>query len=176
MSDFANLKKELETFRDVVIKEAKGNLKNQGKVASGKLLNGIKGGDVTIYGGSNALYFEIMMPLYGFFVDKGVSGKEQKYNTPYSFKSKMPPPKSLDKWIVRKGLDKRDKGKFTSRKSIQFAIAKSIFKKGFKPSLFFTKPFEKYYKKLPKLLAKSYGLDVEEFMRLQFIQARQRAK
>ncbi len=56
----------------------------------------------------------------------------------------MPPPSSLDKWIVRKKLAPRKNGKFTDRKidkvgfqkSIQFLIARSIFMKGIKPSLF----------------------------------------
>jgi hypothetical protein len=32
--------------------------------------------------------------------------------------------------------------------------------KGIKPTLFFTKPFEKYYKNLPKELEEKYGLDM----------------
>jgi hypothetical protein len=51
-----------------------------------------------------------------------------------------------------------------SRKSLQFAIAKSIYKKGFKPSLFFTKPFENEYKKLSNDLIEAYGLDMSEFL------------
>ena len=175
MLEFDNLKESLETFRDAVIADAKANLKSQKKVSSGGLYDGIKGQDVVVYP-SGSLYFEITMPLYGFFVDKGVSGTEKKYNTPYSYKDKMPPPSKLDKWIVRKGLGRGPGGKFAKRKSLQFAIARSIFKKGFKPSLFFTKPFEKHYKQLPEVLAKAYGLDIEEFMRLQFIHARQKAK
>lgn len=169
-----HLKESLETFRDVVIAEAKANLKKQGKVSSGGLIDGIVGQEVVVYP-SGALEFEIKMPLYGFFVDKGVSGTEKKYDTPYSYKDKMPPPSKLDKWIVRKGLGRGAGGKFVKRKSLQFLIARSIFRKGLKPSLFFTKPFEKHYKKLPTELAKAYGLDVAEFMRLQFIQAKQRA-
>lgn len=173
MLEFEHLKESLEDFRDAVITDAKHNLKKQKKVASGALYDGIKGQEVVVYP-SGSLYFEITMPLYGFFVDKGVSGTEKKYDTPYSYTNKMPPPSKLDKWIVRKGLGRGPGGKFAKRKSLQFAIARSIFKKGFKPSLFFTKPFEKHYKKVPQILAKAYGLDVAEFMRLQFIHARQK--
>ena len=88
-----------------------------------------------------------------------VKGKKKKYNTPYSYKSKMPPPKAFDKWIVKKGLAPRDKGKFKSRKSLSFAIARSVFMNGIKPSLFFTKPFEAAYKRLPEELVEKYGLD-----------------
>jgi hypothetical protein len=103
----------------------------------------------------------IEMEEYGHFQDKGVSGKKVKYNTPYSYSSKMPPPSKLDKWITRKGIAPRDKqGRFISRKSLQFLIARSIFNKGIKPSLFLTKPFEKAFKTLPDELIEKFGLEV----------------
>jgi hypothetical protein len=72
----------------------------------------------------------------------------------------MPPPKAFDKWIVRKGLSPRTKGgQFKNRKSLSFAIARSVFMNGIKPSLFFTKPFESAYKRLPEELVEKYGLD-----------------
>ena len=78
----------------------------------------------------------------------------------------MPPPSKMDKWIVKKGIAPRDKnGKFISRKSLQFMIARSIFNNGIKPSLFFTKPFEKAFKGLNKDLVKAYKLDVEQLMK-----------
>ena len=111
------------------------------------------------------------MEEYGNYQDKGVSGVEKKYNTPYSYKRKgsdlkgMPPPSKLDKWTIRRGIAPRDKeGKFLSRKSLTFLIARSIFKNGIKPTLFFTKPFEKEFKKLPDTVLTAYGLDVEEFL------------
>ena len=72
----------------------------------------------------------------------------------------MPPPSKLDKWIVRKGMSPRDsKGKFVSRKSLQFLIARSIYRNGIRPSMFFTKPFEAAYKKLPDELIDKYGIE-----------------
>ena len=38
------------------------------------------------------------------FQDLGVSGKKNTYNTPYSYRSKMPPPKAFSQWVKRKGL------------------------------------------------------------------------
>ena len=178
-----NLRASLEEFRDVVIAESQSNLaKPQGKYntpvnASGNLSRNLKGSDVKVT--DNSLEFNITMPLYGFFVDKGVSGINKKYDTPYSYKSKggknglkgMPPPKALDSWIVRRKIAPRDEqGRFISRKSLRFAIAVGIFKKGIAPSLFFTKPFEKYYKKLPEELATAFGLDVGELMTFIFKQ------
>ena len=104
---------------------------------------------------------------YGTFQDKGVSGTEKKYDTPYSYKSKMPPISPLADWAKRKGIRLRDdKGKFQkgNYKTIGFLIARSIQKKGLKPSLFFTKPFEQGFKKLPDEVIEAYGLDIEEFL------------
>ena len=51
-----------------------------------------------------------------------------------------------------------------SYNTIGFLIARSIYRKGIKPSLFFTKPFEQGFKKLPDELINSFGLDVEDFL------------
>jgi len=48
-----------------------------------------------------------------------------------------------------------------SYKSMGYVIARSIYSKGLKPSLFFTKPYEKYFKRLPDELVEKYGLDME---------------
>jgi hypothetical protein len=55
----------------------------------------------------------------------------------------MPPPSAFDKWSIKSGIAPRDsKGKFIKRKSLNYIIANSIFRKGIRASLFFTKPFE----------------------------------
>jgi hypothetical protein len=161
-----NLKKSLEIFRDAVIQQSKLNLKGQNKVSSGNLYNSIKGSAVKV--STNSIEFSIEMEDYGTFIDKGVNGKKTAYTTPYSFKDKMPPPSKLDKWIVKKGIAPRgENGKFLDRKSLQFAIAKSIFNNGLKPSLFFTKPFEEQYKKLEGQLDNILFKDAEDM--IQFI-------
>lgn len=157
-----NLKGELDIFRKRVIQQAKSNLTKSGKNSSKRLYNSL-GSDLK--GSPNSFQLDFTMAEYGEFQDKGVSGVKKKYNTPYKYTSKMPPASKLDKWIVRRGLAPRDKsGKFIDRKSLKFAIAKSIFNKGIKPSLFFTKPFENEYKKLSNNLIEAYGLDMSEFL------------
>jgi hypothetical protein len=160
MLEKENLQKALDRFKNHVIKESKSNLTKLKKNSSKKLYNSIKG---TVKVNENSFEMDFTMQDYGQFQDKGVSGKITKYpNTPYNYKSKMPPPKALDKWIVRKGIAPRnEKGQLMSRKSIQFLIARKIFLHGIKPTLFFTKPFEKAYKNLPNELVKDFGLDVD---------------
>jgi hypothetical protein len=150
----------LENFRDYVIQQARSNLSRLQKNSSRKLYDSIQG-EIKAMPNSLRLYFD--MEDYGFYQDKGVSGTKRKYDTPFSYTNKMPPPKAFDKWIVKKGIAPRKKdGKFTTRKGLQFAIARSIFEKGIKPSLFFTKPFEKAFKNLPDEMIEAYGLEAEE--------------
>lgn len=166
-----NVQEELDKFKDYVIQQSKSNLTRLKKNSSKNLYNSIKGEAKAM---PNSFYLNFEMEPYGKFIDKGVNGKKTTYSTPYSYKTKMPPPSKLDKWIVRKGLAPRNKdGKFSGRtinsvgfkKSIQFLIARKIFMYGIKPSLFFTKPFEKAYKDLPDELVEKYGLDALELFK-----------
>lgn len=151
------VQKALDKFRDHVIRQARSNLTRLKKNSSKRLYNSIDG---KVKAMPNSISMEFTMEEYGFYQDKGVSGKEKKYDTPFSYKSKMPPPSKLDKWVVRKGIAPRDeKGKFINRKSLTFLIARGIYKNGIKPSLFFTKPFESAYKKLPNELIEKYGIE-----------------
>jgi hypothetical protein len=164
----SEVQKALERFRDHVVSISKRNLTNKQKNSSKKLYNSIKG---NVKAMPNSFSMEFTMEDYGVFQDAGVSGTKKKYNTPYSYKSKMPPVKAFDKWIVRKGLAPRKSGgQFTSRKSLAFLIARSVFRNGIKPSLFFTKPFEAAYKNLPQELVEAYGLDAIELFNEQIDQ------
>ena len=159
-----NLKEALLEFRNKVVSDARRELKSQNKVSSGKLYNSIQGGPVKT--SKNSIEFSIEMEDYGTFVDKGVSGISKKYNTPYSYKDKMPPPNKLDKWIVKKGIAPRDeKGRFIDRKTLQFLIARSIYRNGLKPTLFFTKPFEKHYTKFELDIDRELFKDADDMMR-----------
>jgi len=155
-----NRQEVLDRFVKHVVSQAKKNLTTTNKNASKKLYNSIKG-EAKAFPNSIGIYFD--MEEYGFYQDKGVSGVKRKFNTPFSYKSKMPPPKAFDKWTIRRGIAPRGAGgKFQTRKGLNFAIARSIFEKGIKPSLFFTKPFEAAFKNLPDDLIESYGFEVED--------------
>lgn len=159
-----NTKQSLENFRKYVSSQARRNLTRLDKNNSKGLYKRLDG-VLNVSPNSIQLSWDLG---YGNFQDKGVSGTEKKYDTPYSYKSKMPPIKPLSDWAKRKGIRLRDEqGKFQkgNYKTIGFLIARSIFRKGIKPSLFFTKPFEQAYKNLPDQLIEAYGLDVEEFLK-----------
>ena len=169
--------KELKKFRDYVIKESRSNLTRLKKNSSKKLYTSLKGQYKLM---KNSFSMSFSMEDYGYFQDKGVNGvgpagkdkdgnpKKVVKDGKYSYTSKggikglkgMPPPRAFDNWIVRKGIAPRGKnGKFISRQTLKFLIARSIFQHGIKPSLFFTKPFEAAFKRLPEELVVKYGLD-----------------
>ena len=152
-----NVQEILDEFKANVISEAKRNLSAQN--TSGRLKDSLKG---YVKESKNSIQVSFEMEDYGFYQDRGVQGKKGgKSLDGYKYTNKMPPPKAFDKWTVRKGIAPRDKeGRFIKRKSLNFLIARSIFNKGIKPTLFFTKPFEKYYKRLPKELTEKYSLDM----------------
>jgi len=154
----------LNAFGKYVVQQSRRRLTQGNKNASKRLYESL-GYELKVMPNSFSMAF--LMENYGEYQDKGVSGTEVKYNTPYKYTNKMPPPSAFSQWVVRKGLKgTRDaSGRFVSRKGLQFAIAKSIFKKGIKPSLFFTKPFEAAFKNLPNDIVEAYGLDVENFLK-----------
>jgi hypothetical protein len=158
------VQRELELFKKRVIQQAKSNLTRMGKNSSGALHKNLKG-ELTVFKSGN-FGLEFDLGKYGEFQDKGVSGKKRKFNTPFSYKSKMPPSKVFEQWVKKKGIKGRDKkGRFITTKSLTFLIARGIFNNGIKPSLFFTKPFENEYKKLSGDLVEAFGLDIDEFLK-----------
>ena len=157
-----NVQAELRTFAKYVISQSRANLTRSKKNSSKKLYDSL---DYDLNVSKNSFGLEFLMEDYGIFQDVGVSGVKKKYNTPYSYTDKMPPPSKMDKWIVKKGIAPKDKnGKFIKRKSLQFMIARSIYNNGIKPSLFFTKPFKKAFKNLDKDIVKAFRLDVEALL------------
>ena len=145
-----NIERYLESFGKQVVNRSKGNLQKAGKV--GALEDSIKFEVITTADGFTVQFF---MSSYGQFVDKGVSGTQNKrkfkdykgkvISSPYSYKNSkghsQPPSSALDKWAVKKGLAPRDaSGKFIKRKTLTFLIARSIGRNGIQGISFFQKP------------------------------------
>jgi len=155
---------ELNKFAKYVIQQARTNLTKGTKNVSRDLYESLDF-NIEEVNGKTSLSFE--MEDYGKFQDKGVSGTEKKYNTPYKYTNKMPPTRVFDKWVIRKGIAPRGTGgAFAKRQSLKFLIARSIYKKGIRPSLFFTKPFEAAFKRLPDDLVKAYSIGIEKMIQV----------
>lgn len=158
----------LNNFKKVVIKAARANLTRKDKIVSKGLYESLQG-EVEVM--PNSFYMSLSMEDYGEYQDKGVSGTEKKYNTPYSYSSRSNligleyHSGIFAKWARFRGMQPRlANGRFGSYKTMGFILANSIKKKGIKPSLFFTKPFEAAFKNLPEELIEEYGLDVDDLM------------
>jgi len=158
----------IKKFRDYVIQQSRSNLTKSGHNNTKGLYNSLKGEIVTDKGFSIVGF---SMDDYGMFVDKGVKGKTSSAkapNSPFKFGSgtgkKGGLTAGINKWVKQKGFQFRDRksGKFMSYNSTAFLITRSIFHKGIKPSMFFTKPFEAGYKKYIDVdLMKAFGKDME---------------
>ena len=138
MSEF---KKALEKYAKYVIQQSRSNLTKKKNNASKQLYNSL---EYKIQGDKISFLSE----KYGEFIDKGVKGSKSTYpessESPFKYTTKQPPSSVFDKWSIRKGIAPRDKqGRFVSRQSLNFLIARSIKNKGIRATLFFTKPFER---------------------------------
>lgn len=124
-----------------IIDKAKANLKD------GSLKKSLKAKE-----GRGSI--QIIMNEYGVFKDRGVTGannsdfkgknkKIYKSKDNYSFKKSSKAIggiKQMDKWMSKKGIN--------ASKNTNFLIRRSIHQHGIKPSLFLTKPFEKYHEEI----------------------------
>ena len=165
--NLVNTQKTLERFRDYVIQQSRTNLTKGGKNVTSNLYSQLRG-EVKAMPNSIGVYFE--MPEYGQYQDKGVKGKLSSLkapNSPFKFGSgtgkKGGLTEGINKWVKARRIQfKRKDGKFMSYESTAFMITRSIYNKGIRPSLFFTKPFEAGYKKYIDIdLLKAFGQDVE---------------
>jgi len=175
--DLKKTSEALEKFGKFVVRKSKSNLKKQ-KKGDGSLYNSI-GYDLDAE--QNAFLLDFMMEKYGEFVDKGVRGKDPNAlpnnakwkgvqkgkSSPYKFGSMRSRglKKAINKWTVKKNIkgirDKKTR-RFLPRNTTQFLITRSIYLAGITPSMFFTKPFEGAFKKLPKELINAFSIDVEK--------------
>ena len=159
-----NLNSSLNKFAKYVVQQSRSNLTKGRKNASKSLYNSIQAKTST---GANSFSIAFIMDEYGMYQDKGVSGTQKKYNTPFKYTNKMPPIKPLADWAKFKNIRLRNaKGQFAkgNYKSIGFLISRSIYRKGIKPSLFFTKPFEKAFLNLPNQVVEAFALDVKDLL------------
>lgn len=162
------VQKALDRFKDHIISQAKRNLTNKDKNVTKKLYNSIEG-EVKVFPNSIGMYFS--MEDYWAYQDLGVKGKKSASkapNSPFRFGSgtgkKGGLTAAMEKWVTQRRIQFKDRksGKFMSYKSTAWLMTRSIYSKGIKPSLFFTKPFEAAYKNLPNELIDKYGLEASK--------------
>lgn len=150
----------LDKFQKYVVSQSKRNLTLKNKNVSKKLYNSIKG---DVKQSPNSIQVLFTMLEYGFFQDQGVKGvKSGRSLSGFAYKDKMPPAQAFDQWNIKRGFAPRDKnGKFLSRKSLNFAMARHVYNYGIKPTEFFSKPFDQAFKNLPQEVVETYGLEAD---------------
>ena len=163
-----NVDKVLDTFGRKVVQTARGILNAKGKNASGDLGSSL-GYFIKVYP-SGAIDMSFVAEGYAKFVDKGVKGSKSSAkapNSPYKYTNKQPPAGVIDKWVVRKGIEgaRDEKGRFIKRKSLVYAMARSIKLYGVKPTNFFTDAFNVAYRDLPQEFIKAYANDTQQFLK-----------
>lgn len=157
MAEMVAIQNYLRSFALQVRKEARDNVKGTNLEKTIKF---------RVEKTADGMEVKFMMAPYGTFLDKGVRGTESNYvenkDTDYTFKTKMPPTKMIEKWIKRKKLKGRVQkewksagnrgGQFITTKSFAYIVARSIKRKGIKSISFFRKPLN--------LALKNFGLDM----------------
>lgn len=163
----SQVQESINKFRDYVISQSRANLTRMDKNVNKKLYNSIKGVSKV---SKNSIELSFTMEPYGDVQDKGIKGKNSSAkapNSPFRFGTgtgrKGGLTTAIQKWVKQRRFQFRNKedGKFMSYDATAWLVTKSIYSKGIKPSLFFTKPFEKAFKNLPQELVEKYGLDAE---------------
>ena len=114
----------------------------------------------------NSIVFTL--PDYWEYVDAGVKGvggskadgsrwKTKKVtNSKFKYRDKMPPLMAFNGWTIKKRIAPRSKsGQFTSRKSLLFAISKSVYHTGIATTDFFTEPVDTNIKNMSDKIAES---------------------
>tara|TARA_R110000772_G_scaffold75827_2_gene164289 strand:+ start:418 stop:921 length:504 start_codon:yes stop_codon:yes gene_type:complete len=154
------LKDALDELGRKILRDARFNLKR------------VKKGNSSLYKSmkfkteKNSIVFTL--PDYWEYVDAGVKGvggtkadgsrwKTKKVtNSKFKYRDKMPPLMAFNGWTIKKRIAPRSKGgQFTSRKSLLFAISKSVYHTGIATTDFFSEPVETNVNKMAENIAES---------------------
>ena len=169
--------KVLQKFAKYVVQQSRSNLTKQKHNVTKELYNSI---GYRITDNKEDVFLKFTMDGYGTFLDKGVKGakpslvkrgKQKAPNSPYKYRFKKPPLKSILEWVKDRGIRLRTSdGQFSrgTYKTIAFLLQKRIFAQGIAPSFFFTKPFNAAFKKYPDLIAEAYAEDIGGELEQQF--------
>ena len=166
---FKNVDEIVTKYAKYVVQQSKSNL-TKDKKGGGDLYNSVS---YKIEKSQDDFLLDFLMEDYGAFVDRGVKGKTSTYPetsaalSKFQYGSGTGPKggltKGINTWLKKKRFQFRDKqGRFMSYESMTYLIARSIYNKGLKANLFFTKPFEAGLKRLPDDLIKGFALDIED--------------
>lgn len=151
-TEYENLRIAMEKYGEELIVELAVQLKKADKVATGNLIKSL---DYDLIEALDTIVVNIKSLNYLDVVDGG-----RKKN------KKAPPQDAILKWVNVKPLPRwRDKkGRFISKKSQAFLIARSISKNGIKPTNVIKKSINKVRKIQAKLISEAAGADIRQLV------------
>lgn len=142
-----NLEKALNEIGRDLVKELTNQLIKADKSATGNLIN--------------SLDYQVVETIDGFFINL-LASPYLKYVDEGRRPGKMPPPNKLINWIDQKSIRFTNKrGKLISKESTAFLIARSIGKKGIKPTHVIQKSIDSIYSNKMKLIEQAAIEDIE---------------
>lgn len=160
---------ELHKFGKSLVKQSRTNLTKKGKNNTSNLYKSLS---YEVKVNKNSFEFSFLMEDYGDFVDKGVKGAKSSVKAPTSpFKfgkgtgKKGGLTKGIDRWVRQKRIQfRKPNGRFMTYDSTSFLIRRSVFLTGIKTTLFYSRPFELGFKRLPDELVEAYALEIDNLL------------
>tara|TARA_R110000803_G_scaffold59479_1_gene118082 strand:+ start:442 stop:972 length:531 start_codon:yes stop_codon:yes gene_type:complete len=171
--EFPKLDIVINKYAKYVVQQAKSNL-TKDKKGGGPLYESIQ--YKTTKEGSTAFLISFLMEDYGAFVDEGVRGAnpslvkggyQKAPLSKYKYTTLMPPMKMLANWAKSKNIRFRNaKGQYAkgSNRSMGFALQRSIFAQGMKPTYFISKPFENGQFELSNNMLEAFVQDIDDVL------------
>lgn len=143
---FRNLKAQLEALGREYVAELTRQLISEDKVATGNLINSL---DYNVVETMNGLVLQIIADDYLTNVDKGRKP------------GRRPPQKAIQNWVENRGI----KYKNSDSKGTAFIIARSIGKKGIRPTNVIKKTQNALFNNIQTLIQKGITLDINEYIK-----------
>ena len=168
---FEGVERYIKSYAEYILRQAKQRLKS--KDVSGELSASLH---YNFYKTDDGYILEFRGSKYADYVQKGVKGTEgtrtyinikgERKTSPYGYSSKMPPTESIFKWVKARGLKGRNKetGRFITDKSLSFAIAKGIQKKGVPAASYYTQPISWSFNLFKEELQRELKIDVLNYL------------
>jgi len=168
--------KVLKKFGDVVIKNARNQLKRKNDTSKlyKSLDYNIKVNRAQSKGIPPSFEFDFLWQDYGKFIDKGVRGAGGVRKTTSKYKStnnkgklwKIKGKNSEYKFGKSGGISAKHFVGWAKRKGIDpHAVAKAVYHQGIETTHFFSRPFDNAFKYLPDAITEAYGDDLETFFK-----------
>lgn len=167
---FDKFREVIENFLNNVTLEAARNLASEGK-GGGRLEQAVMdAGRYKINPNSVEIEFDFGSADYALYVDQGVAAAGEgvrfgggdidpmESSKPFGFKDYLKPGKGMALNIHDWLQEKQGGGKLKDA----YRIARSVRQHGVERTLFFTKPYRKYYKRLPDEFIDAFGFEIQD--------------